>query len=272
MSRFLSEAGGVTVRSVTLAAQVLRVTWIPQFGIQGLGLGDRDATALITVALAGVTAWLALETQRLARGARREIGVLDRQAATADRQLAEFKKQGTHRPLLEWEQWALDAVWEQGAEITGPKTGKQVRFNLGLKAINYGGAAFMTEAHVRGDRSIIFESPRKLTPTNREYLMRIGFDAVGGTPFRKAVVLEQHYRAWHFDEEFVAHVLIALASDWFDHNDPRPTVIPLQRPDHIDEDAARWTTLEFKNYDEDIARQRAEAGLILRQGGPASGG
>jgi len=90
--------------------------------------------------------------------------------------------------------------------------------------------------------------------------MRIGFDAVGGTPFRKAVVLEQHYRAWHFDESFVTHVLIALASEWFDTNDPRPAVIPLQRPDHVDEDAASWTREHFKKYDEDIARQRAQQG------------
>jgi hypothetical protein len=243
---------------VTLGAQLLRVSWVGCLEVEGLELGGRDATALVTVGLAAVTSWLAFETQRLARGAGREIGTLERQASIAADQLDEFKKQSRHRPQLEWEQWALTFHWEPGAETTGPKTGKKVRVDLGLKATNYGGAAFMMDARLSGDGVISFESPRKLTPTDREYLITLSFDAVGGTAYRHQAVLQQRYRSWDQDEEFTAYVLVALASDWFDTNDPRPIVIPLQRAGHIDQDARSWATDHFTKYDADVARMRKQ--------------
>lgn len=90
--------------------------------------------------------------------------------------------------------------------------------------------------------------------------MNIGFDAIGGTPYRFKTVLAQRYRSWDQDEHFTTHVLIALASDWFDDNDPRTAVIPLQRPDHIAADATAWATDTFTKYDGDIAaKKKAQA-------------
>jgi hypothetical protein len=86
--------------------------------------------------------------------------------------------------------------------------------------------------------------------------MCISFDAIGGTPFRFQTVLAQRYRSWDQDEMFTAHVLIALASDWFDDNDPRTTVIPLQRPDHIEADAKEWASDTFTKYDSDITAKK----------------
>jgi hypothetical protein len=227
-----------------------------------------DAAAIVvavaTLGLAVATLILAVATRRLANAAVDESKHIATQAdattklaETGAAQLDELKKQNTHRPLFLWEQRDLAPMWEPGAETVAPKTGKRVAFRVMLRANNLGGAAYMGDARVRaGEGRITFESPQKLVPTDREYLIAVSFDAVGGKPFRSMAIIDQQIRAWNTGETFTAHVLIALASDWYDTNDPRPTVIPLDREDHVEEDARYWTELHFKDYDETLARSR----------------
>lgn len=110
-----------------------------------------------------------------------------------------------------------------------------------------------------GDGRVTFESPRKLIPPTREYLIRVAFDAIGGKPFRFFAVLDQQFTSWNTEEAFTAHVLIALASDWYDTNDPWPMVIELDREDRLDEDTRFWVGQHFGNYDKWRNEQRAES-------------
>src|SRR5205823_6012100 len=124
--------------------------------------------------------------------------------------------------------------------------GKRIHFDVVLRAENLGGTAHMNGARIRsGDGAICYENPLKRIPPNRQYMVKIGFDAVGGTHFRYQTIVEQAYRSWDTDEKFVDYVLVALASDWFDTSDPQPLVMPLDRPDRVDADAGAWAQEHF---------------------------
>lgn len=229
-----------------------------------------DAAAVVaavaTIGLAVATLVLAFATRKLAQTAAEESKHLATQAdataalaKTSAAELEELKIQNRQRPLLYFEQRGpVEFVWEPGAETEAPKTRKKVTMHFTLRIENLGGPAFIDDARiVAGDGTISFESPRKLVSPDRDYLVKITYDAVSGTPYRYRTVIQQPYRAWNSDETFVAHVLVALASDWYDMNDPWPTVIPLDRPDRLAEDADKWAGQHFQNYDDWHERERA---------------
>ena len=60
-----------------------------------------------------------------------------------------------------------------------------------LEAENLSGSASIGDARIRwGDGRVMYEMPRRLVPETRDYLIRVTFDAVGGTPFRKLNALK----------------------------------------------------------------------------------
>ena len=226
--------------------------------------------AAATIVLAIATLILALATRHLVRSATDESQHVADQArattalaSTSAQQLDELKKQNTNRPLLIWAQRAdemgrgVEVKWSPDADGVSDRTGKSVEFSLMLRAENLGGSASMGDARIRwGDGRITYEMPRRLVPQTRDYLVRITFDAVGGKSFRYAGVIDVPFSSWNTGEGFAAHVLVALASDWFDTNDPYPMVVQLDREASVDEDAKHWIARHFDGYDKYIAANR----------------
>jgi hypothetical protein len=223
------------------------------------------AAAVATVGLTVATLVLAFATRKLANTALDESKHIATQADATIKlaqnsaaQLDELKKQNTQRPLFVWEQRGPpDAIWEPGAETVAPKSGKRVTFRVMLRAENLGGAAVMGDARLRyGGGAISFESPRKLVPIQRDYFLAVSFDAIGGTPYRKFATIAQVIRSWNTGESFTAHVLVAVASDWYDMNDPQVSVVPLEREEKVDEDTRYWAEQHFANYDDYVRRAK----------------
>lgn len=146
--------------------------------------------AVAAIGLAVATLVLAFATRKLAHTAADESTHLAAQAdattalaKTSVAQLDELKIQNRQRPLLYFEQRELAYVWEPGAETVAPKTGKRVALHFVLRIENLGGPAFMGDARIAiGDGTIAFESPRKLVSPDRAYMVKITYEAIGGTP------------------------------------------------------------------------------------------